>query len=341
MKRAFFIFFLFGVFTAGAFAQITFGATAYVGIQVESPFSDTHTSETVSATHRREGPSNIDFFMVGTRDNMGFRLDLNYQIAAEDPVRLDGLYGWTNLFDNSLNLAFGRISNGRWVSVLDADHKMTFDEITGFRVAYDVRLLPGLNVGVAFPAEGLTDEEYDLEKFFRRVVFGASYVHPLFTAVFAYDLGSNTRMLFGLNLAGFGSLTSAGIQMVVSNMATWDNRILTGQIQLRERVEFRITREFSVALLASQTFFGHPDRDTALLFNLTASYRFNHIITAFLSGEISSPDYFETNTYKIRPSLEFAMGGAGFLYVEYELELGRYRMDSFHRFGIGLNIRIF
>jgi len=341
MKRAVLVFFLFGILVGGAFAQITFGASAYVGIQLESPFSDTHTSETVSATHRTEGPSNLDFFMTGSRDNLGFRLDLNYQIAAQDTVRLDGLYGWANLFDNSLNLAFGRISNGRWVSVLDADHKMTFDEITGFRVAYDVPLVPGLNIGAAFPAEGLTDEEYDLEKFFRRVIFGASYIHPLFTAVFAYDLGSNTRMLFGFNLAGFGSLTSAGIQVVVRNMATWDNRILTGELQVRERVEFRITREFSVSALASQTFFGHPDRDTALLFNLTASYRLHPIVTAFLSGEISSPDYFETNTYKIRPSLEFALGGAGFLYVEYELELGRYRMDSFHRFGIGLNVRVF
>jgi len=341
MKRAVFVFLLIGIIAGGAFAQIRFGASAYVGVQFESPFSETQARETVSIVHRKEGPSNLDFFMIGTRDNFGFRLDLNYQVAADVPVRLDGLYGWANLFNDSLNLAFGQISNGRWVSNLDADHIVTFDEISGFRVSYNVPILPGLNVGAAFPAEGLTNEDFDLHRFARRIIFGASYVHPMFNTVFAYDLGANTRMLFGFNLAGIGIMSSAGLQAVVSNLATWDNRILSGEVQLRERVEFRLTRELSVSLLSAQTFFGNEYRDTFLLFNLGFAYRVNPIVTLFLSGEISSPDYFETNTYKITPSIEIGLGGMGLLYIEYQLELGRYRMDSFHRVSIGLDLRIF
>jgi len=341
MKRAAFLFLLFGIIAGGAFAQVTFGGEAFVGIQLETPFSDTNQKETVGLTHRDEGASKLNFFTTASRENYGLKLDLTYQVAAENPVSLNGLYGWARVLDKSMKLTLGQISDGIWVSNLDADHEVTFDEISGLRVDYNVPLLKGLNIGAAFPANGLTDEDFDLEKMPKKVIFGASYVHYLFNAVFAYDLGSNTRMLFGFNFTGIDDLTSAGVQMKVSNMATWEDRVYSGEIQLLEKVGYRIIRPLNVSMLFGQTIFGNPDKDVFLLFNLTTSYRLFPKLTAYVSGEISSPDYFETNTYKVKPGLEFSLGGMGLLYMEYELELAKYKTDSFHRFGIGMEIKAF
>ena len=341
MKKAVFIFLLLGILAGGAFAQVTFGGKAYAGIQLEKPFSDTNKKETVSFTHRSEGAPKLDFFTIAASEYFGIKLDLTYQAVNENPVSLNGLYGWAYLLDKSLKLDLGQISDGKWVSVLDSDHEETFDEISGFRINYTVPQVKGLNIGAAFSAEGLTDEDFDLEKFFKQIVFGASYANALFNTVLAYDLGSNTRMLFGFNFTGIDDLTSAGIQMKVSNIATWDNRIYTGELQLLEKLGYRVVRPFIVSLLLGQTFYGNPDKDVSMLFNLGASYKLLPNLTAYVSGEISSPNYFETNKYKIKPGFEYSLGGLGLLYVEYELELAQYKMDSYHRFGFGLEILAF
>ena len=340
MKRAIFVLLLLGVLAVGAFAQISFSGEAYAGVMLESPFSETNSKQTVELTHRDEGAPKFNFVAAAARENYGIKLDLTFQTT--NPISLNGIYGWVNFLDKSLNLTMGQISDGLWVSSLDSDHEETFDEISGFRVDYNVPLLKGLNVGAAFSAEGLTDDEFNLDKFAKQIMFGASYVHYLFNTVLAYDLGGNTRMLFGFNFTGIDDLTSAGVQMKVSNIATWENRLVGGEIQLFEKLGYRIMRPLNVSLLLGQTFYGKkPDKDTFLLFNLAVSYRLLPNLTAYLSGEISSPDYFETNTYKIKPSLEYTLGGPALLYVEYELELGKYKMDSFHRFGFGMDIKAF
>ena len=341
MKRAVFVFLLLGILAAGAFAQLTFGGKAYAGIQLEKPFSDTNKKETVSFTHREEGAPKLDFFAIAASEYYGVKLDITYQAVKENPVGLNGLYGWAYSMNKALKLDMGLISDGKWVSSLDADHEETFDEVSGFRVNYSVPSVAGLNFGAAFSAEGLTDEEFDLDKFFKQIVFGASYANTMVNTTFAYDLGSNARMLWGLNFTGIDDLTSAGIQMKVSNMATWKNRVYSGEMQLLEKLGYRVVRPFIVSMLFGQTFYGNPDKDTFLLFKPAISYRLQPKLTSYFSYEVSSPDKFKTNTHKIKPGIEYSLGSMGLLYVEYELELAKYEMDSFHRFGFGLDIKAF
>jgi len=330
MKRLITVSLLLGVLAGNVFAQLTLSGEAYVGFQLEKPFNDT--DETLGAYHRKKGAPLFNFMATAARENYGVKLDTNFQTT--NPLSINGIYGWVNFLDKSLNLTIGKISDGKWVSSLDADHEITFDEITGFRLEYKTPL-PGLNVGAAFTAD-----DYTFEKFGKKTVLAASYVNPMLNTVIAYDLGNNARLLWGLNYTGIDELTSAGIQLKAINLASWESPVYPGEILITEKVGYRVMRPLVVSLLLSQTMYG-IDKDTVLLFNPSVSYRLFDNLTASFGLKVESPDYFETQVISIKPCVEYRLKGAALFYTEYEMTLAKYKGGSLHRFGFGIDVKAF
>ena len=172
------------------------------------------------------------------------------------------------------------------------------------------------------------------------MIFGATYVNPMFNTVIAYDMGSNAQLLFGFNFTGIDKLTSAGIQLLATNLATWDSASVGGEILINEKVGYRIMRPLTVSLLMSQTFYGTSGKDARLYFTPAVAYKILPTLTASLSLEIGSDDLFKNTNMTITPCLEYALKGPALFYVQYELELVAMKEHN-HRFGFGIDVKAF
>ena len=344
MKKIIIAFLLISVLAGGAFAELSFSGSAYIGAQFRNPAG----ADEAITTHHRDYASpqfNLTATVVG--GNYGGRLVTRYW-GSDFIIR--GIYGWVDFLDDSLRLSMGQFSDALWVIRLDSDLPELFvDLITGFRFTYHTPL-PGLSVGAAFRSTG-----QQLEPFFEQMIFGGTYVNPLFSAVFAYDLGLNVRTVFGINFPSFGFAgipdLSAGFKLFASNLATWDTRApgLGGTLTMYQRLGYRISWPFSVSLIMSQGFLGHPDMNyTELMFGPGFTFRDRRApnLSASFRAMIDSPDHFSTSNLTIRPAIEKTLTGPALFYVQYSLELPDFGssnpMDrAIHTFGIGLEIRAF
>ena len=363
MKKIIITFLLFCIFIGSAFAQVTFSGDAYIGIEVEKKDG---VGEEFSPMHRDEGMPLFNFAAIVNRENYGAKLDTIFRYSgtndASNDFILKGIYGWVNFFDKALTLSMGRISDAAWVANIDP--RLTeyfFDEITGFRFEYKTPL-EGLSVGAAFPFRA---EDNTAEKLFQRIILGATYVSPLFTSVFSYDVGNNGRTLFGFNFIGIPAIT-AGVQLRAVDLVVWDNPLSNGQIELYEKIGYklvngfvtsdkRVMRGFEAFMIFGQRFYGRDEMDPFLSFapgisykspattNLAAAVPFLSDLTASLTFEINSSDVFETTNMIITPCFEYALKGPSVFYIQYELGI-----DDFsdtrkinHRFGFGIDIKAF
>jgi hypothetical protein len=298
MKKFVIVSLLLGILAGNVFAQLTFSGEAYAGISLEKPLNDT--DETIGTNHREKGAPMFNFVAAAARENYGVKLDTNFQVPGS--ISVNGIYGWVYFLNKSINLSMGKISDGKWVSSLDADHEITWDEVTGFRVDYKTPVA-GLNVGVAFAAD-----DYTLEKFGQKLLFGASYVNAMLNTVLAYDLGNNGRILFGLNYTGIDELTSAGVQFVAKNFSTWDSKSpgFWGEFNINEKAGYRIMRPLVVSLFLSQTIYNNPDVDAILTFMPAVSYKIRPDLTASFSLDITTANYFvESQVISLKPCLEY------------------------------------
>ncbi|MCL2382571.1 MAG: hypothetical protein FWC64_13445, partial [Treponema sp.] len=241
MKKAIIVSLLLSVLAGGAFAQVSFSGEVHAGVQFQRPYGE---DETITTTHREYGAPKFDFTATVMRENYGARLDTTFQMT-DDPnghFTLNGIYGWVSFGgffgSDSFRLTMGEISSPAWVTNLDVNlPEFRFDEIRGFRVEYATPV-QGLSVGAAFRAEG-----QDARRFAEQVILGATFIHPLFNAVAAYDVGRDTNFLFGFNFTGLPDLT-AGLQLQVDNLAIWDYAIFgsPGMLRTYYKVGYRITR---------------------------------------------------------------------------------------------------
>jgi hypothetical protein len=91
-----------------------------------------------------------------------------------------------------------------------------------------------------------------------------------------------------------------------------------------------------------QIFYENSDADAELFFRPGASYRVLPSLTAMLSFEMRSTDYFDENrTIKFKPGIEYTLKGPAVFYAEYELQLTKYKSGSHHLLSIGLDIKAF
>jgi len=365
MKKAIIVFLLVGVFAGGAFAQVEFSGSAHIGIQLQdSPDADV----SITTDHRKYGAPRLDLSASVTRGNYGVRLDTR---ATGSGLAVRGIHGWVDfnsiVTDNdSLELSLGQFSSGKWVIQLDSDFdELLFDNITGFRLVYNTPL-QGLSLGAAFRAEG-----YNTKEFAENIIFGGTYISPLFNAVFAYDLSQNVRTLFGIDFPMVPGLPdlSLGFKLLATGLATWDSPGVTlpggvvepfshaGQLTLYQRVGYRVAQPLNVSVIASQKFFGAPEIDGVQwmvgpglsyrnrnLPNLTASIRamidnYSHLP----SGQLPGPETdFNTKNLTIRPAIEKSLTGPALFYIQYELLLPDFAPDrAVHTVGIGLEVRAF
>jgi hypothetical protein len=176
-----------------------------------------------------------------------------------------------------------------------------------------------------------------MEKFAKQAVFGANYIHEFFNVVAAYDLGSNARAIFGFNFTGLDQLTTAGIELMGTDLALWEK---TGSLKVDEEVGYQITREFTAVLHLGQLLYGKSESDPELLFRPGVRYKILPPLTAFLDVELSSTDMFETMNVVAHPWIEYSLGDMGLLYLEYELSLPDMK-DPSHLIGFGMEIKAF
>jgi len=344
MKKLIIFTVLYGVLAANAFAQLTFSGSVYAGILWEIPY-DTGQDGSVYAHHPTEGAPQFNFVATVNRPNFGARLDTTFRAdvsGGDAPITVEGIYGWVDFLDNSLRLTMGRISTPVWTANLDPDNVFYFDKITGFRLDYTTPL-PGLRVGVAFRTEG-----NNMGQLFERTIFGATYFHRMFNVLFAYNMGSNAHAIFGFNFTGIPDLTSAGIQVRATHLASWDDPGFGGSIEVKQKVGFRILRPLTVSLLMGQTFFAEPrgdfdSRNTELFFTPGVSYSFLPNLTGIFRTELFfAPDDFETTRLiTLSARVEYMLRGPALLYAGYELRLARYKSNSHHRISFGIEIRAF
>lgn len=338
MKKAIIVSLLISVLAGGVFAQLTLSGEMYAGIQLEKNFVDDDDA-IVSAEHRKEGAPMFNLTATGERENYGAKLDVTFQTT--NPFSLNGIFAWADFLDNSLRLVLGKISDSVWISSLDADHEYQFDQVTGFRLEYKPTFLPdfmeGLCLGFAFSAE-----DYDAEKFFKKFVFGASYVNPMLNAVFSYDNGNNGRLLLGINYTDIPDLTSAGIQMRILNIASWDSISYYGTLAFNEKIGYRVIRPLTVSLLMEQEFYAEESKeDPKLSFTVEGAYKILPELTGSLSVGIMTADNFDSVLFTLGPCIEYTLKGPALLYAQYELGVAKYKEDSYHRFGFGIDIKTF
>ena len=331
MKKGMIFSLLLCVLVCGAFAQLTFNGEAYVGARVDKIFNK---DETVDLFHRKKGNPLFNFTASAVRENYGVKLDVDF-VGVANNISVNGIYGWAGFMDDALHFSIGQISDSKYISNLDPDDEVFFDQVKGFRVDYKTPI-EGLNAGAAFRAEGQL-----MEDFFKRIILGASYIHPMGNAVVSYDMGNNHRFLFAANYTGMDDLTDAGIEIYGKNLASWESRGYTGELQFREKIGYRIMRPLTVSMLMGQKFFGISDSDVQLFFRPSASYRIMPGLTGFLTLEANTPNYFDTTDFYITPCLEYTLKGTALIYVEYQLKLSEYKRDSYHRFGFGIDIKAF
>ncbi|MCL2381240.1 MAG: hypothetical protein FWC64_06565 [Treponema sp.] len=340
MKKAIIASLLVSVLAGGAFAQVTFSGSVYAGIQLQNPEDE---DETVTTTHRDGYPPRFDFAATVTRENYGARLDTRSQfVEGEGEFAIRGIHGWVN-FDglassnDSLRLSIGRFADGVWVANIHSSlpEFQLDNDMTGFRLDYSTPI-DGLSVGAAFRATG-----HYLERFAKNAIFGITYIHPMFNAVFAYDLSANVNALFGFNFTGIPDLT-ASLQLRANRIASWDDPPIAypGSLEMYQLLGYRIARPLFVYLIAGQTFSGVSGSDVGMEFTPGIEYRFLPNLLGSFSITVESPDYFNTTNLMLRPSIEYTLRGPAMLYAEYELRLDN--MDrATHTFGFGITIRAF
>ena len=327
------------VLAGGAFAQVTFSGSAYAGIRLQNPLGD---DETVTTHHREEGVPRFNFTATAVRENYGARLDTTFRMHDDVGIQgltLNGIYGWVDfngfLDNDSLRITMGQISSTPWV--LPRFHHshsvIEFGDIRGFRVEYATPL-PNLSVGFAFRGEG-----HDLQGAAERMIFGATYLHPMFSAVFSYDWSANGQAMFGFNFTGIPDLTAA-FQINASHLASWNDDHFFGLIDMRQIVGFRVTRPLNVFLIMQQNIENNPDSDIGLQFIPGIEYRILPNLTGSFNIIIESPDYFSTTNLTLETMLEHTLRGPAVFYAEYAVRFDD--MDSVsHTFGFGITIRTF
>jgi len=342
MKKAILVFLLAGFFSVNAFAELSLSGSVYAGIR----FQDYDTNQSIDAYHREDWNRvpRFDFTATVMRENYGARLDTTFQMAADPEgqyLPVNGIYGWVDFSDllgnDSLRLTMGQISSTPWVLPrLHPSHSETkFGDIRGFRVEYTTPL-QGLSVGAAFRTGG-----EDLQWTAERIIFGATFIHPLFNAVVAYDLSNNAQALFGFNFTGIPDLT-AGIQLEASRLTTWDHPVygFPGMLQMHQIVGYRIMRPLNVFLILGQTIHGTSGSDIGLEFIPGVEYRILPNLLASFSLILDSPDHFTTTNLSLNPMIEYTLRGPAVLYAEYLLRLDN--MDrATHTFGFGITVRAF
>jgi hypothetical protein len=333
MKKIFAFLILFCVLSGAVFAQVTFGGDVFTGITFEAPYDG---DESFNVRNREKGNTTLDLAATVNKEGYGAKLDTTFiylpQASIQKPTdyfRLNGIYGWVNLFENQLRLSLGDISDGVWVTSLDNEYK--FDDVSGFRLEYKTPL-QGLSVGAAFDAAGYTGE-----KFLKQTIFGASYINAYFNAVAAYDLGSNSRGILGFNFTGIDALTTAGIEVQATDLALWDK---LGILAIDEEIGYQVIRPLTVSLHLGQKLSGVSGADPELTFIPGAAYKITPVLTASVDVEINSPDMFTTTYLKVTPCVEYSLPGSGLLYLEYTLDMPEFKNPS-HTVGFGLEIKAF
>ena len=336
MKKLVAFVLLFSVLTSSAFAQLTLRGSAYIGIQLEK---EDGSDAAVSAHHRKEGTPLFNFAAIASRENFGVKLDTSFRYTGTNDTSadfsLEGIYGWANLWDNSLRLTLGKISDPVWVVNLNPRLPVwSFDDIKGFRLEYRTPL-PGLSVGTALRTEG--DDPGQIAKW---AIFGAAYFHPLFNIVFAYDLSRNAQTLLGVNFTGINALT-AGLQLRAIHLASWSSDpVFYGQLEMFQKAAYRVIRPLELSLILGQRIYGLAGKEVFLSFMPGVSYRFSPNLTALFDIEVNSDNQFSTTNMIVTPSIEFSLGGPALLYFQYQLELPA-MSNPIHRIGFGLEIRAF
>ncbi|MCL2380148.1 MAG: hypothetical protein FWC64_00980 [Treponema sp.] len=350
MKKAIIAILLTSVLSAAAFAQVLFSGEVFAGIQLQRNHNE---NETIGTYHRDEGAPRFDFTATVVRENYGARLDTSFQMFNEPDrhVTLNGIYGWVNLpglfGDDSFRLTMGQISSPAWVTRLHADLPEHYlDKIRGFRIEYATPM-PGLSVGAAFRTTGADGNNYDLETFAKNMIFGANFIHPMFSAVFAWDVGGNAQTIFGFNFTGIPDLT-AGLQLRANRLASWDDppHGYPGMLQVHYKVGYRIMRPLFTYLIFGQRFHGQsgvgpyweitPGVEYSFLPNLTGSF------SVTLDNFEGNPLFGGTpnNNLTLRPALELMLAGPAFFYAEYVLRMENMERN-YHTFGFGITIRAF
>ena len=340
MKRFYIFVFLLFVLSLGVFAQVSFSGDAYVGVEVEKPAL---WDNTVRMNHREEGAPKFNLAAVAARENYGVKLDLTCQTT--NPFTINGIYGWAYFWENQIRLTMGKISDGIWVSRLDPDNEIAFDEITGFRAEYKTPL-EGLNVGTVFVVNDL-----NFDKFLKKTRLGASYIQYLFNGLIAYDMGKNASFLAAFNFTGIDDLTDAGVELLATNLATWDSDVpgYIGMMQIKEKVGYRIMRPLNVSLLLGQTIYKHPDdpddpdSNFGMFFKPMVSYRILSDLTASISVEFSTENKFKQTDFTLTPCVEYSLKGPALVYVQYEfnlVDITDTKQDN-HKFGFGIDIKAF
>jgi len=339
MKKVFAVFILTTFLAGGLFAQITFSGSAYVGVRLRSEYNQ---DLEIDAYHREDWNRvpRLDLTATAMRQNFGARLSTIFQMdnSLDGSVTIDGIYGWVNFrgfMDNdSFRLTMGQISTAVWVTRLHSSlQEYHFDDIRGFRLEYQTPV-PGLSVGAAFRTD-----RHAIREFGREIIFGATFVQPMFSTVIAYDMSSNAHALFGFNFTGIPDLT-AGIQLRANRLASWTSEYFFGALEMHQMVGYRIMRPLFAYIIFGQMISGQADSDVGLEFTPGVEFRILPNLTVALSLTIASPDGFETTNLTLNPVIEYALMGPAVLYMEYELhftDMGRPR----HTFGFGIEIRAF
>jgi hypothetical protein len=326
MKKFFAFLILLCVLGSAVFAQVTFGGDVFTGVTFEAPYNQ---DGTFNVTNREKGNTTLDLAATVNKGDYGAKLDTTFIYQPTDYFRLNGIYGWVNLFENQFRLSLGDISDGVWVTSLDNEYKL--DDISGFRLEYKTPL-PGLSVGAAFEATGYTGEQ-----FLKQTIFGASYISAYFNTVVAYDLGSNAQGIFGFNFTGIDALTTAGIELKAANLALWDKM---GTLTIDEEVGYQVIRPLTASLHLGQELYGVSGTDPKLTFIPGVAYKITPALTASLDVEINSPDMFTTTNLVLTPCVEYSLPGSGLLYLEYILSMPEFKNPS-HSIGFGLEIKAF
>ena len=339
MKKATIVFLLITALAGSAFAQLTFSGSAYAGIRFQNADGE---DETITTHHREEGAPRFNFTATAMRENYGVRLDTTFIMQDDegaDSFFLNGIYGWVDfdgpLGNDPLRLTMGQISSTPWV--LPRFHHshsvIEFGDIRGFRVEYTTPL-PGLSVGF-----GLRGDGHNLETTFERMIVGATYIHPMFSAVFSYDWSANGQAMLGFNFTGIPDLTAA-FQLRAGQIASWDDDLFFGTIDMRQKIGYRIMRPLNVFLIMQQNIENNPDSDVGLQFIPGIEYRILPDLTGFFKVIIDSPDHFSTTNLTLEAMIERTLRGPATLYVEYAVRFDD--MDSVtHTFGFGITIRAF
>jgi hypothetical protein len=328
----------------GAWAQVTLGGEAFVGIRIDSPYGE---DASVTDTHREHGSPLFNLTATAAGQQHGIRLDLDFRAqGAGGDVGLNGLYAWAAFpaMGSPVRLTMGMINDPVWIARLDPSlDEMFFDALTGARLDWNVPMVPGLNAGLAFRADG-AEPQAVLE----RTVLGARYITADFGAVFVYDLGGNGRMLLGFDYFGIRNL-DLGMKMRADFLYTFGHSMFPGTLQLYQRAGYRVTRPLRVFMIMGQRFHG-TEEYAGLEFTPGATYALTPQLTGRMSLTVSSADHFNVTDLELRPTLEFSLGGAALIYAEYSLGVSdvfapdwalRRSTRPSHSVSFGIDIRAF